>query len=195
MNLPDLRELEKRLYFTAEDVASLLQIKSESAHVLCSRYARRGIFVRLKNNFYVPENSWTRYENDDFLRLANFLQVPSYISCVSALAFYGVTTHVPRGWYESVSLKRSVRFAVRGVSFHYFKMKSQYYFGFTRTKTEFIAEKEKAFLDACHFSVFGEYAADWSAINMDSLDKAILNKMMEAFPERTKNYAQKICGI
>ena len=88
MNLPDLHELEKRLYFTAEDIASLLRIKSESAQVLCSRYAKRGIFVRLKNNFYVPENSWTRYENDDFFRLANFLQVPSYISCVCALEFF-----------------------------------------------------------------------------------------------------------
>lgn len=55
MNFPDLHELEKRLYFTAEDVASLLNIKSESAQVLCSRYVKRGIFVRLKNNFYVLE--------------------------------------------------------------------------------------------------------------------------------------------
>ncbi|MGO9215921.1 MAG: type IV toxin-antitoxin system AbiEi family antitoxin domain-containing protein [Syntrophales bacterium] len=195
MNLPDLRELENRLYFTAEDIASLLRIKSESAQVLCSRYVKRGIFIRLKNNFYVMERNWNRYENDDFFRLANFLQVPSYISCVSALAFYGVTTQVPRSWYESVSLKRSIRYTLHGVTFHYFKMKSPYYFGFVKTGAAFIAQKEKAFVDACHLSAFGEYAADWSAMNMDSLDKVVIEELMKAFPDRTKSYVRNKCKI
>jgi predicted transcriptional regulator of viral defense system len=111
MNYADLRELKTRLYFTADDVASLLQIKSESALVLCSRYTKRGLFVRVKNNFNVLEDNWNRYANEEFFQLANFLQVPSYLSCVSALSFHGVTTQVPRGWYESVSLKRSIRYA------------------------------------------------------------------------------------
>lgn len=195
MNFPDLRELEKKLYFTAEDVAFLFQIRHESAQVLCSRYTKRGIFIRLKKNFYVLENNWNRYENDDFFRLANCLQVPSYISCVSALAYYGVTTQVPREWYESVSLKRSVRYIVHGAAFHYFKIKSPYYFGFVRMGTTFIAEKEKALLDACHLNAFGEYEADWSAMNMDSLDKVAIEKMMKAFPDRTKSYVHEICRI
>jgi len=195
MNFPDLRELEKRLYFTAEDVASLLRIKSESALVLCSRYVKRGIFVRLKKNFYVMEHNWNRYENDDFFQLANFLQVPSYISCVSALAFYGITTQVPRRWYESVSLKRSIRYTMHSVTFHYFKIKTPYYFGFLKTGTTFIAEKEKAFLDACHLCAFGEYTVDWSAMNINGLDKVAIEEMMKAFPDRTKNYVHEICRI
>jgi len=195
MNYTDLRELKTRLYFTAEDVTSLLQIKPESALVLCSRYTKRGIFVRLKKNFYVLEDNWNRYANEDFFQLANFLQVPSYISCVSALAFHGVTTQVPRGWHESVSLKRSVRYVVHGVIFHYFKMKSPYYFGFNKMGTTFIAEKEKAFLDACHLSVFGNYAADWNAMNVEILDKVVLMKMMEAFPDKTKRYVGALCKI
>lgn len=195
MNYTDLRELQKKLFFTAEDVASLLQIKSESALVLCSRYWKRGIFVRVKKNFYILEDNWNRYGTEDFLRLANYVQVPSYISCVSALAFYGITTQVPRGWYESVSLKRSVRYTVHDAAFHFFKIKSPYYFGFVKIGTMFIAEKEKAFLDACHLSVFGKYMADWNAMNVDSLDKAVLVKTMEAFPDKTKSYAAKICRI
>ncbi|MEN6318076.1 MAG: hypothetical protein ABFD82_04915 [Syntrophaceae bacterium] len=195
MNVPGLRELDQRLFFTTEDIASLLQIKSESAQVLCSRYTKRGIFVRLKKNFYVVVSSWNHYENEDFFRLANFLQVPSYISCVSALAFYGISTQVPRGWFESVSLKRSIQFTIRGTAFHYFKMKSPYYFGFIKTGTMFLAEKEKAFLDACHLSAFGEYAVDWSAINMDCLDHVVLDEMMKAFPDRTKRFVREICRI
>jgi predicted transcriptional regulator of viral defense system len=195
MNFPDLRELGQRLYFTTEDIASLLQIKSESAQVLCSRYTKRGIFIRLKKNFYAVENNWNRYEHEDFFQLANFLQVPSYISCVSALAYYGVTTQVPRRWFESISLKRSIQFTVHGTAFHYFKIKSPYYFGFMKTASMFIAEKEKAFLDACHMSAFGKYAADWSAMNMDRLDKAALKEMMKVYPDRTKRFVHEICWI
>jgi predicted transcriptional regulator of viral defense system len=195
MKYADLGELKTRLYFTAEDVATLLQIKSDSALVLCSRYTKRGLFVRVKKNFYVLEDNWNRYANEDFFQLANFLQVPSYLSCVSALAFHGVTTQVPRGWYESVSLKRSVRYASHGMTFHYFKTKPSCYFGFIKTGKTFIAEKEKAFLDACHLSVFGNYTADWNAMNVGNLDKVVLVKMMEAFPDKTKSFVGRLCKI
>jgi predicted transcriptional regulator of viral defense system len=195
MAYSDLRPLQEKLYFTVEDVASLLQIKPESAQVLCSRYTKRGLFVRLKKNFYVLEESWNHYDDENFFRLANYLQVPSYVSCISALSFYGVTTQVPRQWYESVSLKRTVRYAVRGATFYYFKLKAPYYFGFVKMGKVFIAEKEKAFLDACHLSACGEYAVDWSAVNVGALDKAALDKMMEPFPDKTKKYARDVCRI
>jgi predicted transcriptional regulator of viral defense system len=195
MIFSNLRPLQEKLYFTTGDVASLLKIKPESAQVLCSRYAQRGVFVRVKKNFYVLETNWNRYGNEDFFRLANFLQVPSYISCISALAYHGVTTQVPRRWYESISLKRTIRYEVHGAAFHYFKFKEPYYFGFVKIRDTFIAEKEKAFLDACHLSVFGEYAADWNALNMESLDRLTLEKMMAAFPDKTRRYVRDVCRI
>jgi hypothetical protein len=81
------------------------------------------------------------------------------------------------------------------VTFHYFKIKSPYYFGFVKMGATFIAEKEKAFLDACHLSAFGAYAADWSAMNMDSLDKVAIEELMKAFPDRTKSYVRDKCRI
>ena len=53
--------LKDRLFFTVEDVADLQGIAITSAHVLCSRYVRRGIFIRVKKNFYVLERNWTHY--------------------------------------------------------------------------------------------------------------------------------------
>ena len=193
MNYSDLVKLQEKLYFSAEDVAVLLQIKIESAQVLCSRYTKQGIFIRLKKNFYVLENNWNRYETVDFYQLANFLQVPSYISCVSALAFYGITTQVPREWYESISLKRTIQYTAHGTAFYYFKIKSPYYFGFSKAGNTFIAKKEKAFLDACHLSVFGNYTADWSAMNTDALDKIVLDEMLKVFPDKTKSFVKSIC--
>lgn len=195
MNYSDLRKLQEKLYFSAEDVAALLQIKTESAQVLCSRYAKKGIFIRLKKNFYVLENNWTRYKTDDFYQIANFLQVPSYISCISALAFYDITTQVPREWYESISLKRTIQYSAHGAVFYYFKIKSLYYFGFIKAGNTFIANKEKAFLDACHLSVFGDYAVDWSAVNINTLDKSVLDEMLNVFPDKTKCFVYTICKI
>jgi hypothetical protein len=53
-----------------------------------------------------------------------------YVSCVTALSFYGITTQVQRDWYDNISVKRSIRFEAEGVAFNYYKFKKEYYFGF-----------------------------------------------------------------
>jgi len=73
--------------------------------VLCSRYVGRGLFVRVKKDFYVLEENWRRLSEKDLFRLANHLQVPSYVSLGSALSFYGVSTQVRRNRVESVALR------------------------------------------------------------------------------------------
>jgi len=49
----ELRSLESRLYFTSQDVADILGIKPFSANVICSRYVKKGLLIRLKKDFYV----------------------------------------------------------------------------------------------------------------------------------------------
>jgi len=187
--------LKNKLYFTTEDVALAAGITEASAHVLCSRYAKRGIFVKLKKNFYILERNWERYGLPDFFRLANFLQVPSYISCMNALSFYGVTTQVQQGWIESIALKRSIKFEARGIIFSYYKIKKEYYFGFEKKENFFIALKEKAFIDAVYLSSFGKYPMDVSSINTESLDEALIEGMIEPYPRRTQSKVRELCRI
>jgi len=49
----ELRSLESRLYFTSQDVADILGIKPSSANVICARYVKKGLLIRLKKDFYV----------------------------------------------------------------------------------------------------------------------------------------------
>jgi predicted transcriptional regulator of viral defense system len=163
--------------------------------VLCSRQAKSGALIRLKNDFYVPAERWPYLDRQDFFIIANFLQVPSYISCTTALAYHGLTTQASRRWYESVALKRSVRYGAGDATFPYFKLKKEFYFGFTKIGPFFMAEKEKAFLDACHLSAYGCYAIDLSALDIERLDKVSVESVMTPFPERTRNLARKICRI
>ncbi len=63
-----------------------------------------------------------------------------------------------RDWHESVSLKRSIQYSAGGVTFTYFMLKKDCYSGFTKIDPFFMAQKEKAFLDACHLSAQDRYA-------------------------------------
>ena len=188
MMISDIRTLQEKLYFTTEDVAQMLGIKPASAHVLCSRYVKKGLFIRLKKDFYVLQQTWERYRERDFFRIANHLQTPSYVSLGSALTLHGVTTQVQRNWIESVGLKRTVQFEASGTVFHYFKFGAPQYFGFVKEGNIFIATKEKAFVDVCHLSVYGEYALDWSACDLSVLDRKAVARISKVFPERTQRY-------
>jgi len=195
MNRDGWRFLKKSLFFTTEDVAGQFGITRASAHVLCSRQVKNGAFIRLRKDFYVLAERWPYLDRQDFMNIANYLQVPSYISCTTALVYHGLTTQTPRGWYESVALKRSIRYSAGEVTFSYFKLKKDCYFGFTKIGSFFMARAEKAFLDACHLCAYNRYALDWSALDMDRLDKKVLQTLMAPFPERTQNLVRKICRI
>jgi predicted transcriptional regulator of viral defense system len=195
MRYPLLRKLRERSYFTVEDLQDLLRIKPESARVLCTRYNRNGFFIRLKKNFYVLTERWENFSKEDFLKISNFLQVPSYISFLTALSLYEVTTQVQRNYFESVSLKRSVRFNIKGVTFNFYKLKKKYYFDFIKKDDIFIATREKAFIDSVYLYSFGKYKIDFSSLDLDKLDKNRIKKILRLYPQKTKSVVEKICGI
>ena len=195
MKYGQLQKLSERLYFTAGDVAELLKVTVPSARVLCTRYVKKGLFVRLKRNFYVLDQRWKNLSRYERFKIANFLQVPSYISFMTALSFYEVTTQVQRDFYESASLKRSVKFDTKGTVFNYYKMKKDYYFDFIKRDEVFIATPEKAFVDMIYLYSFGKYAVDFASLDMEKLDKGRIKEIAAVFPQKTKNVVRRICRI
>jgi predicted transcriptional regulator of viral defense system len=194
MNRDAWGSLKKSLFFSSEDVAGLFGITRSSAQVFCSRQVNNGAFIRLKKDFYLLDERRPYLDRQNFFAIANHLQVPSYISCTTALVYHGVTTQAPQGWYESVALKRSIQYTTGGVTFSYFKLKKECYFGFTKIGPFFMAQKEKALLDACHLSAHGRYAFDLAALAMDRMDKKVLETLMTPFPKRTRNRVKDILG-
>jgi predicted transcriptional regulator of viral defense system len=190
-----LKRLSKKLFFSIEDLVEIFSLKPGSARVFAARHARKGLFIRLKNNFYVLDQAWERYAREDFFKIANFLQVPSYVSLMSALAWHEVTTQVQRGYFESICLKRSARFDQRGVIFHYYKFPKAYYCGFQKEAGVFMAIKEKAFADAIDLYSFGKYKLDLDSIDFRKFDKSKLTSILKGFPEKTRALAGKLCKI
>lgn len=194
MNRDAWRSLRNKLFFTSEDVAGLFNVTRASAQVFCSRQVKNGAFIRLKKDFYCLDERWPYLERKDFFTISNHLQVPSYISFTTALVYHGVTTQGPQGWYEGAAMKRSIQFTAGGAIFSFLKLKKNFYFGFTKIGSFFIAQKEKAFLDACHLTVYGHYALDWAALDLERLDRTRIENLLAPFPERTRNRVKEILG-
>lgn len=193
MRYAKILRLKGKIFFTALDAAEAFKIGPESAWVLCSRYVKEGLFIRLKRNTYTLAENWRSWGREDFFKVSNFLQVPSYVSFMSALSFYGVSTQVQRDFFESASLRRSRRFEVEGAAFNFYKLKKEYYFDFGRKDGIFIASKEKAFVDSVYLYSFGKYKVDFSSIDFKKLDTARIMKIMQKYPSKTRAITEKLC--
>jgi len=195
MKYDKLLKLEKKLFFSTSQVAEVFKIRPESAWVLCSRYCKAGAFIRLKKDTYILAQNWRNWEKGDFFKISNFLQVPSYVSFMTALSFYEVTTQAQRDFFENASLKRSKKYEIKGIEFNYYKLKKQYYFGFEKKGGLFIASKEKAFIDSVYMYSFGKYRMDFSSIDFNKLDKMKIKEIIRPYPLKTKLIVEKLCKI
>ncbi len=180
-----------RLYFGYEEIARVLKISLESARVSASRYVRAGLLLRLKRNTYVLSERWRAASRAERFALANLGQSPSYISLLSALDHYEITTQIQRETIESMAIRRTRELSMGSSLFLYTKIKRALYFGFVRQQGFFIALPEKAFLDAVYLMTFGRYALDLTAIDGEKLDRKEIVRMSRSFPLKTRETLAK----
>lgn len=180
-----LRNIEKS-YFGYEEIAKTLGISLVSARVSANRYVKQGLLLRVKRNLYVLKEKWEAMGRENKFILANLAQVPSYISLMTALDYYEITTQMQRSFIESVAIKRTKEISVEEAIFNYNKINENLYFGFLKKRGFFIASPEKAFLDAMYLASLKRYNIDVSSIDFTKLDKAILRKMIKKFPAKTQ---------
>ena len=189
MKMLDLNKISK-LYFGYEDISRILGISLASARVTASRYSAQGILIRLKRNMYVLREKWIRLERVEQFQIANLIQAPSYVSLMSALDYYQITTQMQQDFVESLTVKRTKEKEIEKVIFNFSKIKKSLYFGFTKENEFFIASPEKAFLDAVYLMTQGRYNFDMDSIDIDRLDKTLLKKNVAIFPPGTQNFLE-----
>ena len=164
MKLKELNKI-KKLYFGYEEIARVFEISPSSAKVTASRYVRQGLLLRMKKNVYVRREVWNVAGIEDKFLLANLGQVPSYISLMTALEYYEITTQVLRDFFESIAVKRTKEINLNGCFFRYTKVNKDLYYGFKKEKGFFIATPEKALLDAFYLMSYGRYSLLISALD------------------------------
>ena len=190
MKVIELGRINK-FYFGYEELAKVLGINPASARVAANRYASLGFLVRMKRNVYVLRERWKAARREEKFLLANLAQVPSYISFMTALDYYEVTTQVQRDFFESAAVKRTKEINVDHTIFRYTKVKSELYFGFEKRNGFFIATPEKALLDAFYLKSYGRYDFDLSSINPARFEMGRLKQMSGKFPKRTREMMER----
>ncbi|MCF8109399.1 MAG: hypothetical protein K9J81_10435 [Desulfohalobiaceae bacterium] len=185
MKLNQLLQIQK-LYFGHEELARALGITRDSARVTASRYVKQGLLVRIRNNLYMLREKWKYMDREDAFQIANLGQVPSYISLTTALDYFGLTTQLQRDFFESIALKRTKEIKVESTIFTYRTLSPYLYFGFQKKQNFFIADPEKALLDALYLMSLSRYSLDLSAIEPHKLDQKLLANMSTFFPLRTR---------
>ncbi len=193
MNISDLNRSNK-LFLSTADIANILSIDKESAKVTASRYRKKGYIIRLKRDIYVTENKFGNLSEIELFRLANILQVPSYISLTSALSYYNITTQQQRNYIESVAVKRTTHFNVRGLQFTYTKIKEGLYGGFVLENNCFIAKPEKAFADIVYLASLQKYNPDFPSIDFRKLDRSDITKYLKRSNKKTVTFWDELCA-
>jgi predicted transcriptional regulator of viral defense system len=190
MKILDLKKIRKHS-FGYEEIARIRGISLNSAKVTASRYVKQGLLLRLKKNLYVLREAWTTAGKEDKFRYANLVQSPSYISLMTALDYYEITTQVQLDFFESMALRRTKQFQVNGSIFRYSKIDEKLYFGFKKEKGFFIASPEKALLDAFYLMSYGRYTLDLSSLEAEKLDLQLIKQLSCHFPLKTQKMLKK----
>jgi len=185
MDLIKLRNI-KKFYFGYEELARTLDITEASARVTASRYVKMGLLMRIKRNLYMRRESWDTATKEDKFIIANLGETPSYISLMTALDYYNITTQLQRDFFESIAVQRTKVIGVEETVFRYSKISPSLYFGIERKNGFFIASPEKALLDAVYLSSYGRYALDLPSIDSKKLNRLDIEKLSRSYPQRTK---------
>ncbi len=185
----------KSVFFASADAARALGVSEASARLACHRYFKKGYLVRPKRDVYVLADKWKRLENPELYALANWLQVPSYVSFQTALSYHQATTQVQRDFIESAAVTRTKTLETGNITFRYMKLDRKLYFGFKRAEGFFMAGPEKAFLDALYLMSLARYRLDMSALDLQKFNRRKLKTMSHFFSKPTRELLKKICNI
>jgi predicted transcriptional regulator of viral defense system len=185
-------------FFSTKDVQSITGAKPESARVLCTRYTKDGIFIRIQRDLYCFQKVFDRLSRADHFHLSGRIQKNTTISFSTALSYYGILPSLPHVT-EAVSFTRSLQKKGGEHRWDYHKLPKK--LGFELPKKmgtqglEFsLASPEKALLDTLYLYSLGRYYVDLKKLNLERIDFERLVAQAEPFPDRTKKLLENLYG-
>ncbi len=131
--------------FTVRDLSSLLNKKRDYAYLQAYRWKKKKLIHEIEKGKYT-------LEDDPFL-ISSWIVWPSYISGWAALHYYHLTEQLPFTIQVITTRRRKKRVLDYGkAKIGFATVRSPFFIGFQRViyqqKEIFIAEKEKALIDA-----------------------------------------------
>jgi len=154
-----IEEVETRdlVVFTPFEASKILDVDVDTAYRALSRLVRKRAVVRIERGKYIIR----RFHSElDIYEIAPYVVEPSYISLMSGLHFYGLTTQVPRVIFLMVTRARKTM-ELQGSELRYVKVRKELFFGYRRVGRSVVAEPEKLLLDCL---AFPHYSGGFSEI-------------------------------
>lgn len=175
--------------FTINDVYKFFSDKKDYwVRQKLSRYLKNYFIFKIKRGLYCFDK-----EKINPLVLANILYQPSYVSCQSALFYYGVIPDVPHST-TSVTTTTTKNIKTSFGDFIYYKFKKELFFGFKALKIGNyflkIAHPEKALLDFFYLNKIK--SIDELRLDLSKLDHKRYKKYSQVFPNWVKKIDLKI---
>jgi len=144
--LMKLRLLKKPV-FRMNDVSRILRKDEKYVRLFLERVAERGLLKRIERGKYA-------FEDENPLLTASNLIFPSYISFISALNYYGLTTQIPKTIFV-VCLQQKKEIKLNDCEIKFIKFNRKKFFGYKKEKINekflFIGETEKIIADSLFF--------------------------------------------
>ncbi|HSP87310.1 MAG TPA: hypothetical protein VLN45_04200, partial [Ignavibacteriaceae bacterium] len=165
----------------------------ESAKVTANRYVSNNQLMRLKRNYYITPSKFDKLNEDELFRIANVIQVPSYISLTTALSYYNISTQQIQGVIESAAQKRTKNIKVKNIEFRFVLIKKDLYSDFILEKEFFIATPEKALADAVYLTSLSRYGCDFEAIDFSKVNEQKVNQIIKRTNKKTISFWENIC--
>ncbi len=134
--------------FSIDDATKILHKPKSHVWLFLHRCMKNGLIGRVERGLYYVSARANEYE------IASNVVQPSYISMVSALSYYGLTTQIPRVVYV-VSTKRHKPIKnVQGFDIVFKRIKKTLLFGYCKKSggNVFMADPEKAIVDIFYFN-------------------------------------------
>lgn len=167
--------------FTPREFCGILGIPLKTGSVFISRNLKSGLFLKLRNNYYMLKDSHL-----PLYVIANKLYQPSYVSLETALSHYGIIPEVVYA-VTSVTTKPTREFKTPKSVFSYQRVKKSVFAGYSPVTIEghvvLLAEPEKALADYLYFVDLRKISFN-DRLNLKNIRKGRLLKFTGAFKRK-----------
>lgn len=169
-------------YFQPKQLSTMLKIDITTAYNIIQRLKKMDIIREIENGKYLV----TGYDKKRMLSnpfyLSTHIVVPSYVSYLSSLNYYGYTEQVPK-YIFCATTKQKKDIFFENYHFKYIQIKKEKLYGYKKEIIdEFpscIAEPEKAIIDSIDLPIYAGGIKEISKSIKSSLDSIDFDKLVE----------------
>jgi len=171
---------------TSKTLKSTLGVKNDRSFFrIVQDLLDNGILVSLERDKYIVIGS----KHVNSFKIANFFYQPSYLSCETALNYWGVLSQFPFD-ITSVTPKKTITKSHDNTVYSYSHINSKYFGMFTKRDDVLIALAEKALLDQVYLVSKGIKSAGFDEYDFKNINKKKFIDICSKF-----KIGEKILGI